>query len=101
MAEQLAITRIGNRGDGVADTPAGVLYVPYALPGETVEAEPVEGHPDRRHLLQVSAASPERVAPVCRHFGTCGGCATQHWALEPYRAWKRRLVADALADFKL
>jgi 23S rRNA (uracil1939-C5)-methyltransferase len=30
-------------------------------------------------------------------FGKCGGCALQHWAQEPYRAWKRQLVVDALA----
>jgi 23S rRNA (uracil1939-C5)-methyltransferase len=101
MAEQLAITRLGNRGDGIADTASGALYVPYTLPGETVEAESVAGHPDRRHLLEVLAASPERVAPVCRHFGTCGGCITQHWALEPYRTWKRRLVIEALAEVGL
>lgn len=38
----------------------------------------------------------ERVTPICPHFGTCGGCATQNWALEPYWKWKRSLVVDAL-----
>jgi 23S rRNA (uracil1939-C5)-methyltransferase len=33
---------------------------------------------------------------VCEHFGTCGGCALQHWALPAYREWKRALVVDAL-----
>src|SRR5262249_12921424 len=101
MVEQFAITRIGNRGDGIADAPAGPLYVPYALAGETVEVESIEGHPDRRHLLNVLKASAERIAPVCEHFGTCGGCATQHWADEPYRAWKRELVIEALREVGL
>lgn len=94
--ERLVITRIGNRGDGIADTSAGAVFVPYALPGETAEVEPIVGHPDRRHLLQVESASAERVAPICPHFGTCGGCATQHWNLARYREWKRGLVAEAL-----
>jgi 23S rRNA (uracil1939-C5)-methyltransferase len=72
------------------------VYVPYTLPGETVEVERVAGHPDRRHLLHVAVASPERIAPICQHFGICGGCAVQHWAPSGYRAWKRDLVVTAL-----
>ena len=98
MAEQIAIARIGHRGDGVADTPAGPIYVPYTLPGETVEVEPWPGHPDRRHLVRVDVASAERIAPVCPHFGTCGGCALQHWSAARYRDWKRALVVEALAQ---
>ncbi|HTS41275.1 MAG TPA: methyltransferase [Xanthobacteraceae bacterium] len=98
MVERLAITRLGNRGDGIADTNAGMIYIPFALPGETVDAEAIAGHPDRRHLLEVVTGSAQRIAPICRHFGTCGGCAIQHWATEPYRAWKRGLVAEALAQ---
>jgi 23S rRNA (uracil1939-C5)-methyltransferase len=97
VTEQLTITRLGHRGDGVADTANGPVYVPYALPGDAVSVEAVPGnHPDRRHLLHVDTPSPERVAPVCRHFGTCGGCALQHWALPAYRDWKRSLVIEAL-----
>jgi 23S rRNA (uracil1939-C5)-methyltransferase len=96
MVQRLVITRIAHRGDGVADRPDGPVYVPYTLPGETVAAEAVPGHPDRRHLLRVDAASPDRIAPYCPHFGVCGGCAIQHWAPERYREWKRSLVAAAL-----
>jgi 23S rRNA (uracil1939-C5)-methyltransferase len=98
VTEQLAITHLGHRGDGIADTPAGALYVPYTLPGEIVTAEPVAGHPDRRHLLHVDTASRERIAPICKHFGICGGCAIQHWSLAEYHLWKRGLVAEALAQ---
>jgi len=101
LTERLVIARIGNRGDGVAETSAGPLYVPYALQGETVEVEPIAGHPDRRHLLQVIEASAERIAPICQHFGTCGGCAIQHWNLDNYRAWKRSLVTEALSHARL
>jgi 23S rRNA (uracil1939-C5)-methyltransferase len=96
LVEKLTIARIGHRGDGVADTPDGPVFVPYALPGETIEVEPVPGHPDRRHLLRVDQASPERIDPICPHFGICGGCAVQHWAEARYREWKRSLVAEAL-----
>jgi 23S rRNA (uracil1939-C5)-methyltransferase len=98
VAEQIAIARIGHRGDGIAETPAGPIYVPYTLPGETVEVEPWPGHPDRRHLVRVDAASAERIAPICPHFGICGGCALQHWSAARYRDWKRALVVEALAQ---
>ncbi|MEA2984881.1 MAG: rRNA (uracil1939-C5)-methyltransferase [Alphaproteobacteria bacterium] len=98
MTEKLVVNRIGHRGDGVADTAGGPVFVPYALPGETVEVEPVPSHPDRRHLLRVEQPSPERIAPLCPHFGICGGCATQHWSRAQYRAWKRSLAIEALSQ---
>ena len=102
MTERLVIARLGHRGDGVVDAPAGPIYVPYALPGETVEAEAIAGgaraKPDRRHLLHVDVPRPHRIAPICRHFAACGGCAVQHLNEAHYRAWKRDLVVGALAE---
>jgi 23S rRNA (uracil1939-C5)-methyltransferase len=101
VTERLAIVRIGHRGDGVAEAAEGPVFVPYALPGETVEIERVAGDPDRRHLLRIETPSAERVAPVCPHFGDCGGCALQHWRFERYRAWKRDMVVQALSAVHL
>ena len=101
MTERLTIDSIGHRGDGMADTPDGAVFVPYTLPGETVEVERVPGHPDRRHLLRVDTPSPERIEPFCPHFGVCGGCAIQHWSEARYREWKRDLVVTALAQASL
>jgi len=79
---------MGGEGDGLA---AGPAFVPFTLPGERVLAA---GQGERRELVEVLAPSPERVEPPCPHFGTCGGCALQHWAHAPYLAWKvERLVA--------
>jgi 23S rRNA (uracil1939-C5)-methyltransferase len=96
VVEQLVIDRIGHRGDGVADGAAEPIFVAGALPGETVEVDAIAGHPDRRQLLRVEIASPQRIAPVCPHFGICGGCAMQHWETSAYQAWKRSLVVEAL-----
>ena len=98
VTERLTIARLGHRGDGIADTPQGPLYVPYVLAGESVTVEPVAGHPDRRHLVHIDQASHERIAPICKHFTKCGGCAMQHWSLAEYHLWKRGLVAEALAQ---
>jgi 23S rRNA (uracil1939-C5)-methyltransferase len=98
MAERLIIARLGHRGDGIADTPGGPVYVPATLPGETVEVGPWPGHPDRRQLIDVETASTERIDPICPHFGLCGGCALQHWTTTRYREWKRDLVVKTLAQ---
>lgn len=96
MGERLVIRRLGHHGDGIADAPDGPIFVSGALPGETVEVAEWPGHPDRRKLVSVEAPSAERAAPICPHFGVCGGCAVQHWQSAPYRDWKRGLVIEAL-----
>ena len=101
MVERLTIAKLGRRGDGIAETPAGPVYVPYTLPGEIVTVEPWPGHPDRGHLVHVEQASGDRIAPICPHFGTCGGCALQHWDTAHYRAWKRDGVVEALREVGL
>jgi 23S rRNA (uracil1939-C5)-methyltransferase len=96
VVERLVITRLGQHGDGIADGPNGPIYISGALPGETVTVEAWPGHPDRRQLIRIETANAERIAPVCPHFGICGGCAVQHWQTAAYRAWKRGLVVEAL-----
>src|ERR1700682_2149873 len=61
VVERLVIDHVGHFGDGVAIAGGANVYVPYTLGGETVEVAPMSGHPDRRRLLQVENASPERV----------------------------------------
>ncbi len=95
MTEQIVIDRLGHLGDGIADSADGPLYVRYTLPGETVSVIPGPGQHERRTLVEVIKASPERIAPVCPHFSVCGGCAMQHWETAKYQAWKRELVVAA------
>ncbi|MFG1403861.1 class I SAM-dependent RNA methyltransferase [Xanthobacter sediminis] len=90
----VTVRRMGAQGDGVAEGPSGPVFVPFALPGERVRGT-LEG--ERITLAEILEPSPERVAPGCAHFGRCGGCLLQNWRPEPYLAWKRALVAEALA----
>ncbi|MGJ4901099.1 class I SAM-dependent RNA methyltransferase [Bradyrhizobium sp. HKCCYLS2058] len=101
MVERLVIDQVGHRGDGVSLSSGEALYVPYTLAGETVETAVVPGHPDRRKLLAVETASPERIAPFCAHFGVCGGCAIQHWMSGPYQQWKRNIIVETLRAAKV
>ncbi|MHA7774085.1 class I SAM-dependent RNA methyltransferase [Roseibium sp. M-1] len=92
---EIRITTLGHRGDGVAETETGPVYVAGALPGEIVRAKVDNG---RAQDPVIETASPERIEPVCRHYDACGGCSVQHLAEEPYLAWKRGLVEKALRD---
>ncbi len=95
MGEKVHIESVGRQGDGVAETPQGRVHVAYTLPGENVE---ITREGDRALTTFIEPRpNPDRIAPVCRHYTLCGGCSLQHWKAEPYLAWKRRLVFDALA----
>ncbi|MGE0255201.1 MAG: class I SAM-dependent RNA methyltransferase [Alphaproteobacteria bacterium] len=95
---EITIARLGARGDGVADSAGGALFVAGALPGELVTVAPGPPRGDGRtaRLVAVLAPSPDRVPPPCPHFGDCGGCSVQHLAGGAYAAWKRGLVEEAL-----
>lgn len=94
MAEAVTIETLGHRGDGVFRGAEGPVYVPFTLPGERVL---VERSGERARLLDILEPSAERVPPICRHFGVCGGCALQMLPLAATPRLKRDFVAAALA----
>ncbi|MGZ5910374.1 MAG: class I SAM-dependent RNA methyltransferase [Reyranella sp.] len=100
MSIRLDIREIGARGDGVAELDGRRYFVPFTLPGETVDAEPSDkrGEGIAADLLEVLAPSRHREAPPCAHFKVCGGCALQHWRRDAYTAWKVALIVRALAQ---
>ena len=69
---------------GVGRTETGA-FVPRVLPGEVLD--------DDHRIL---TPSPDRVAPPCRHFRTCGGCAMQHARDGFVAEWKQGIVERAL-----
>ena len=85
----------GGRGLARAD---GVVFVPFVLPGETVEAEIVEkrkGYAIAR-LTEVIEPSPRRVEPPCPYFGVCGGCQWQHIAYDAQVEFKEAILRESL-----
>ena len=95
--ETITISKLGAQGHGVAQGPKGPIYVPYALPGETVA---IARNGSQGTLMSLATPSADRVEPLCRHFNpdrdACGGCSLQHLAEAPYQAFKRDLVIEAL-----
>jgi len=77
----VTISDWAGEGQGVGRTAGGrVIFVPFSLPGETVEVLPVKTKRNfiEGQLLRVKHPSSERQNAPCRHFGDCGGCALQH-----------------------
>jgi 23S rRNA (uracil1939-C5)-methyltransferase len=94
----LDILEMGARGDGIAEQDGERYFVPFSLPGEVVEAEPVDkrGEGIAAVMIEVLSPSRHRETPPCAHFGVCGGCALQHWRHDVYSAWKVGLIGRAL-----
>jgi len=92
----LRISDIAFGGEGVARLEEFVVFVPFVLVGEEVEAEVTEVKKSfaRAKLLRVIVPSPERVQPLCRYFGGCGGCQYQHIAYEAQLRIKHKQIAD-------
>ena len=67
----------------------GQSLLPRVLPGEEVDVA-------QDGTVRIVTPSPDRVAPPCRHFKTCGGCAMQHARDDFVADWKRDIVEKAL-----
>jgi 23S rRNA (uracil1939-C5)-methyltransferase len=75
-----------------------VVFTPFVLPGEAVEAERTEArkHVQRARLLRIDEPSPDRVAPLCPVFGRCGGCQYQHATYDAQLRLKRDILVETL-----
>jgi tRNA/tmRNA/rRNA uracil-C5-methylase (TrmA/RlmC/RlmD family) len=93
---QLTIHDIAFGGEGVARYHDFVIFVPFVMLGEEIEAEVVEVKKRfaRAKLRKVLKESPQRVQPLCPYFGDCGGCQYQHIAYPAQLEIKRKQVAD-------
>lgn len=85
-------------GAGLARADGKAVFVPFALPGETVEAHLAE---DNRgyataELDTVLEASAARVSAPCAYFGACGGCHYQHADYAAQVAMKTAILRESL-----
>jgi tRNA/tmRNA/rRNA uracil-C5-methylase (TrmA/RlmC/RlmD family) len=95
----LTIDSLSNLGHGVGRADGDwVVFVPFALPGEKVLARVFRNSPNysEADLVSVLEPSADRVEPVCRLFGDCGGCQYQHLSYPAQLDWKRRQVEELL-----
>lgn len=90
------ISDLSHDGRGVARIDGKAVFVAGALPGERARLRVQRRHRtfDEADIDTLLRVSPDRVEPVCAHFGTCGGCALQHLSPTAQIAAKQRVLRE-------
>jgi 23S rRNA (uracil1939-C5)-methyltransferase len=92
------IVDLAHDGRGVARVLGKAVFIEGALPGERVRFRVTKRRRqlDEAALVEILTPSPDRVVPVCAHFGVCGGCSLQHLSAAAQVAAKERQLLDNL-----
>jgi 23S rRNA (uracil1939-C5)-methyltransferase len=85
-------------GHGIGKHEGMAVFVPQALPGETVKVSVIKQAKNYAvaRVLQLMDTSPDRVAPPCPYYKRCGGCTLQHLSYEKQLEYKTRFVQNCL-----
>jgi 23S rRNA (uracil1939-C5)-methyltransferase len=96
--QQLKIEKMVYGGDGLSRVEGEVVFTPFVLPGETIEAEPSGSrkHVQWARMANLVEPSPDRAEPHCPYFTRCGGCQYQHASYEAQVRFKREILAETL-----
>lgn len=98
LLENITITGIAAEGKAIAKVNDLVIFVPYAVPGDIVDLQIKK----KKHsyaeaeITRIIEPSPTRIAPVCQHYGVCGGCKWQCLPYEEQLKHKQQQVEDNL-----
>lgn len=91
---EITIEDLGMNGEGIGRANGKTVFVPFALPGERVEAE-ILSHKKNlafARAVRLLEASSGREQPLCPVFGECGGCQLQHMRYGMQLSAKAKLV---------
>jgi 23S rRNA (uracil1939-C5)-methyltransferase len=96
--EEAEVVDLAHDGRGIARVGGKTVFVDGALPGERVRLRIFKRRRafDEALLVEIVAASPDRVNPRCAHSGVCGGCSLQHLSPDAQLAAKQRQLLDNL-----
>ena len=97
--EEADIVDLTHEAQGVARIDGKTVFVADALPGEHVRLRRTHRHRKLDYAVteEVLRPSPDRVQPLCPHFGTCGGCALQHLSPAAQLRFKQSQLVENLA----
>ena len=98
IIENITITGIAAEGKALARYNEKVVFVPHVIPGDVVDLQVTKKKSAylEARAIRFHSYSPQRVQPVCEHFGVCGGCK---WQMLPYPnqlEYKQQQVSDNL-----
>ncbi|GAB6393805.1 MAG: 23S rRNA (uracil-5-)-methyltransferase RumA [Bacteroidales bacterium] len=98
MLEKVTVSGVAAEGKAVARVNGGVVFVPFAAPGDVADIQLTQKKSNcaEGRIVRIHQNSPVRVPPFCAHFGVCGGCKWQHIPYEEQIKYKRRQVTDSL-----
>ncbi|MCO6497232.1 MAG: 23S rRNA (uracil(1939)-C(5))-methyltransferase RlmD [Chitinophagaceae bacterium] len=70
-------------GKAIARPEGKVLFADGVVPGDVADIQIKKDKKDWAEgtPVRIKQPSPDRIKPVCKHFGTCGGC---QWQMLPY-----------------
>jgi 23S rRNA (uracil1939-C5)-methyltransferase len=93
---ELKIEDLTVEGAGVGRYEGMAVFVPRALPGETVTARIMKVTKNYAvgRLMQLHSAAEGRVQPFCPVFEQCGGCTLQHLSYAAQLEYKRRYIRE-------
>ncbi|RNC29428.1 MAG: 23S rRNA (uracil-C(5))-methyltransferase RlmCD [Candidatus Dichloromethanomonas elyunquensis] len=96
--QSIEIVRLASDGAGVGYLNGKAVFVPGMLPGEkgTVRITEEKKSYQRADVAKIINPSPQRQAPPCSVYSSCGGCDLQHINYAYSLEWKRLWVKDAL-----
>lgn len=94
----VTIHGIGSSGEGVGRVDDFTVFVPFALPGETVKVSinMVKKTYATGRLLEIITMAPNRIDASCELYGSCGGCQLQHITYEGQLSLKTQKVKDVI-----
>ncbi|HNO04962.1 MAG TPA: 23S rRNA (uracil(1939)-C(5))-methyltransferase RlmD [Flavobacteriales bacterium] len=96
--ENIAVTGWGANGKALAKVDGLVVFITGAVPGDTADLRITKKKSSyaEAEAIRINIPGPDRVEPVCAHFGTCGGCKWQDLRYEKQLEYKQQQVVDNL-----
>lgn len=98
LLENIEITALAAEGKSIARVDDMVVFVPFVVPGDVVDLQVTR----KKHsfmeakVVKFHKYSSQRVKPVCKHFGVCGGCKWQCLNYDSQLRYKQQQVVDTL-----
>jgi 23S rRNA (uracil1939-C5)-methyltransferase len=96
---ELTLTTLTYGGEAMGRLEDGrAVFIPFGLPGERVSVRLTDEKKNfaRGEIVEILAASPDRIEAKCKHFGECGGCHYQNLSYEKQLTAKTEILIDQL-----